>query len=96
MRSARPQAGARHAVRPPRLRPRCHAASGLVLADEPSGALDDAHATAVIDILRETSGAGCAVVPATHDAAVRDRCDAVFAVHESSLVNAPRRESTHS
>lgn len=65
-----------------RLRPRCYAASGLVLADEPTGALDDAHATAVIDILREMSGAGCAVVPATHDAAVRDRGDAVFAVHE--------------
>jgi putative ABC transport system ATP-binding protein len=58
----------------------------LVLADEPTGALDDANSAVVIDILREMSDAGCAVVIATHDAGVRDRCDAVFAVHESSLV----------
>ncbi|MFB7242308.1 lipoprotein ABC transporter ATP-binding protein [Streptomyces populi] len=61
----------------------------LVLADEPTGALDDDNSTVVIDILREMSDAGCAVVIATHDAGVRDRCDAVFAVHESSLVRSP-------
>ncbi|MGW3668420.1 ABC transporter ATP-binding protein [Streptomyces sp. NPDC005141] len=58
----------------------------LVLADEPTGALDDDNSAVVIDILREMSDAGCAVVIATHDAGVRDRCDAVFAVHESALV----------
>ncbi|WP_268207843.1 hypothetical protein [Streptomyces shenzhenensis] len=36
--------------------------------------------------------AGCAVVLATHDATVRDRCDAVFAAHKSSLTTAPPRE----
>ncbi|MGR6972844.1 ABC transporter ATP-binding protein [Streptomyces cynarae] len=58
----------------------------LVLADEPTGALDHANTTVVIDILREMSDAGCAVVIATHDDYVRDRCDAVYPVHESSLV----------
>ncbi|ELP69844.1 ATP-binding cassette domain-containing protein [Streptomyces turgidiscabies] len=62
---------------------------GLVLADEPTGALDDANTTMVVDILREMSEAGCAVVIATHDDTVRDRCDAVFAVRESSLVGSP-------
>ncbi|MEU2772726.1 ABC transporter ATP-binding protein [Streptomyces sp. NPDC007162] len=52
----------------------------LVLADEPTGALDDANTAVVVDILRELSGAGCAVVLATHDATVRDACDTVFAV----------------
>ncbi|MGW7243270.1 ABC transporter ATP-binding protein [Streptomyces sp. NPDC054804] len=61
----------------------------LVLADEPTGALDEDNSTVVIDILREMSEAGCAVVIATHDAGVRRRCDAVFAVHESSLVRSP-------
>ncbi|MGW7421030.1 ABC transporter ATP-binding protein [Streptomyces sp. NPDC054813] len=61
----------------------------LVLADEPTGALDEDNSTVVIDILREMSEAGCAVVIATHDAGVRGRCDAVFAVHESSLVRSP-------
>ncbi|MEV0372209.1 ABC transporter ATP-binding protein [Streptomyces sp. NPDC050636] len=55
----------------------------LVLADEPTGALDDANTTMVVDVLREMSKAGCAVVIATHDVEVRDRCDAVFAVHDS-------------
>lgn len=58
----------------------------LVLADEPTGALDHANATVVIDILREMSDAGCAVVIATHDDRVRDRCDSVFAVQENSLL----------
>ncbi|MFJ5732517.1 ABC transporter ATP-binding protein [Streptomyces paradoxus] len=64
----------------------------LVLADEPTGALDDVNTTAVIDILRELSRAGCAVVLATHDAGVRDRCDTVFAVHKSSFATTPTRE----
>ncbi|MEU6446110.1 ATP-binding cassette domain-containing protein [Streptomyces sp. NPDC046979] len=56
----------------------------LVLADEPTGALDHANADIVIDVLREMSDAGCAVVIATHDDRVRDRCDSVFAVHENA------------
>ncbi|MET8901329.1 ATP-binding cassette domain-containing protein [Streptomyces sp. NPDC004538] len=56
----------------------------LVLADEPTGALDHANADVVIDVLREMSDAGCAVVIATHDDRVRDRCDSVFAVHENA------------
>ncbi|MXM67542.1 ATP-binding cassette domain-containing protein [Streptomyces sp. HUCO-GS316] len=65
----------------------------LVLADEPTGALDEANATMVVDILRELSKGGCAVVVATHDAEVRDRCDTVFAVHESSLIGSRRGET---
>ncbi|XVV36173.1 ABC transporter ATP-binding protein [Streptomyces sp. CA-100214] len=56
----------------------------LVLADEPTGALDQANADVVTDVLREMSDAGCAVVIATHDDRVRDRCDSVFAVHENA------------
>ncbi|MEJ8650545.1 hypothetical protein WKI65_21190 [Streptomyces sp. MS1.AVA.3] len=50
------------------------------------GALDHANTTMVVDILREMSKAGCAVVIATHDDDVRDRCDTVFALKDSSLV----------
>ncbi|MCX4906835.1 ABC transporter ATP-binding protein [Streptomyces sp. NBC_00878] len=63
----------------------------LVLADEPTGALDHDNATMVVDILREMSKAGCAVVIATHDDRVQDRCDTVFAVNESSLVSSPMK-----
>ncbi|MEV5594272.1 ATP-binding cassette domain-containing protein [Streptomyces sp. NPDC052496] len=62
----------------------------LVLADEPTGALDHANTVMVVDILREMSAAGCAVVIATHNDYVRDRCDTVFAVDTGSLMlNAP-------
>ncbi|MFF0448587.1 ATP-binding cassette domain-containing protein [Streptomyces sp. NPDC004609] len=65
----------------------------LVLADEPTGALDDANTTMVVDILREMSEAGCAVVIATHSGYVRDRCDAVLVVEgpPSSTLRRGRR-----
>ncbi|MEU3413800.1 ABC transporter ATP-binding protein [Streptomyces sp. NPDC006658] len=68
----------------------------LVLADEPTGALDETNTAAVIGILRELSRTGCAVVLATHDATVRDSCDAVFAVHKSSFIATSPRESASS
>ncbi|MFJ7985751.1 ATP-binding cassette domain-containing protein [Streptomyces sp. NPDC096351] len=52
----------------------------LVLADEPTGALDEDNTALVVDILRAMSDEGCAVVIATHDSSVRDRCDTVLTV----------------
>ncbi|MFD5781184.1 ABC transporter ATP-binding protein [Streptomyces sp. NPDC126933] len=52
----------------------------LVLADEPTGALDHDNTTLVVDILRTMSDNGCAVVIATHNDAVRDQCDTVLTV----------------
>ncbi|MFJ7419693.1 ABC transporter ATP-binding protein [Streptomyces uncialis] len=50
----------------------------LVLADEPTGALDQENTTTVVKILRELADEGRAVVVATHDDYVRDACDTVF------------------
>ena len=63
----------------------------LILADEPTGALDHDNAVMVVDILREMSVDGCAVVIATHNDNVRDRCDAVFAVNDRGAMH----ESLH-
>lgn len=52
----------------------------LVLADEPTGALDDENSAMVVDVLRRMSREGCAVVIATHDGSVRDACDTAFDV----------------
>ncbi|MFJ3970926.1 ABC transporter ATP-binding protein [Streptomyces parvus] len=52
----------------------------LVLADEPTGALDHDNTLMVVDVLRTMSEDGCAVVIATHDDTVRDRCDTVLDV----------------
>jgi len=58
----------------------------LILADEPTGALDGANSEMVVDTLRDMSKAGCTVIIATHDDAVRDRCDDVFAIEKASLI----------
>ncbi|GAB2491254.1 ABC transporter ATP-binding protein [Nocardiopsis aegyptia] len=52
----------------------------LVLADEPTGALDSGNGAMVVDVLRELSREGRAVVIATHNARVRDACDSAFDV----------------
>jgi putative ABC transport system ATP-binding protein len=52
----------------------------LVLADEPTGALDLDNTHMVIATLRALADAGCAVVIATHDPTVRDLCDSVLQV----------------
>ncbi|MFJ7775335.1 ATP-binding cassette domain-containing protein [Streptomyces yangpuensis] len=63
----------------------------LILADEPTGALDHANTVMVVDILEEMSRAGCAVVIATHNDYVRDRCDSVFTVASATTSASPVR-----
>lgn len=47
----------------------------LVLADEPTGALDSDNATMVIDVLRQLAEGGSTVVVATHSKHVESNCD---------------------
>lgn len=47
----------------------------VVLADEPTGALDSDNATMVIGVLRQLAEIGCAVVVATHSKHVESNCD---------------------
>lgn len=47
----------------------------LVLADEPTGALDSENAQMVVDTLRSMANDGAIVIIATHNDAVRDACD---------------------
>lgn len=52
----------------------------LILADEPTGALDEANSAMVMDILREMGNEGCAVIIATHSDYIRRRCDSTFKI----------------
>jgi len=52
----------------------------LVLADEPTGALDQDNATTVVGLLRAMAVDGACVVIATHNDWVRDQCDERIAV----------------
>nr|WP_277605214.1 ATP-binding cassette domain-containing protein [Glycomyces sp. L485] len=54
----------------------------IVLADEPTGALDRGNSEVVVKLLREMADAGACVVIATHDDWVRDQCDEVVAVDD--------------
>ncbi|MFF5232809.1 ABC transporter ATP-binding protein [Dactylosporangium sp. NPDC000521] len=57
----------------------------LILADEPTGALDSATAKSVLDVLRRLvdRGAGCVMV--THDAAVAARADRVVTMRDGTI-----------
>lgn len=56
----------------------------VILADEPTGALDHENAIMVMDHLVEFARAGAAVVVATHDDYVVSRCDSVFNISSGS------------
>lgn len=57
----------------------------IVLADEPTGALDEANTAMVMDVLGEMARNGCAVVIATHVAGVAQACDDVFDVSDQDF-----------
>ncbi|MEK0216082.1 ATP-binding cassette domain-containing protein [Bifidobacterium mongoliense] len=47
----------------------------IILADEPTGALDDMNSSMVIDTLKDMATHGATVLIATHDHTVLDACD---------------------
>ena len=50
----------------------------ILLADEPTGNLDPASATIVVDAMHAQARSGATVVVATHDPALVARCDRVI------------------
>ncbi|KQO65026.1 ATP-binding cassette domain-containing protein [Curtobacterium sp. Leaf261] len=54
----------------------------IVLADEPTGALDSVNADMVMTVLREFADAGAAVLVATHTDSVREACDREFSLDD--------------
>ncbi|MFE1317163.1 ABC transporter ATP-binding protein [Kitasatospora phosalacinea] len=58
----------------------------LVLADEPTGALDSATGEAVLEVLRARCDAGAAVVMVTHDAAHAAWADRVVFLRDGRIV----------
>lgn len=57
----------------------------VVLADEPTGALDVANTAMVMEVLGEMARHGCAVVIATHVASLAKACDDVFDVSKQEF-----------
>jgi ABC-type lipoprotein export system ATPase subunit len=57
----------------------------VLLADEPTGNLDSEREGEILDLLREATGRGQAVVLVTHSAAVAARADRVLAMRDGRL-----------
>lgn len=65
----------------------------LVLADEPTGALDSASGAAVLDLLEESARSGsCAVVMATHDPGAVGICDRVVNLFDGRVETGIKQE----
>ena len=58
----------------------------LILADEPTGALDVATGREIIHILRDRVSAGAAAVVVTHDPQVAASCDRVVSLLDGKLL----------
>lgn len=60
---------------------------GVILADEPTGALDEATGEDVQKIFRELNRQGKTVVIVTHDAKVAESCDRIIYVRDGMVQN---------
>jgi putative ABC transport system ATP-binding protein len=65
----------------------------LLLADEPSGALDSANGEAVMDLIRAACDRGVAAVVVTHDAHLAARAAAIVSIRDGHLVSQAGRTS---
>jgi ABC-type lipoprotein export system ATPase subunit len=61
----------------------------LLLADEPTGNLDDANGRVILDALRARAQAGAAVVVVSHRAEAVVGADAVYRMHQGRLDAGP-------
>lgn len=62
----------------------------LLLADEPTGALDQETTEVVLDLLSDEVKSGMSILSVTHDQHVLERADEVYQLSDSGLERAPR------
>jgi putative ABC transport system ATP-binding protein len=58
----------------------------VVLADEPTGALDSVNGRAILSLLRECANAGQTVVMVTHDASLAEQADRIVSMRDGLVV----------
>jgi putative ABC transport system ATP-binding protein len=63
----------------------------VLLADEPTGALDTANGQSILALLRSCADAGQTVVIVTHDAAMAETADRLLVMRDGQIVHEERR-----
>lgn len=63
---------------------------GILLADEPTGALDTVTGEAVLDLLAQRAAAGAAVLFVTHDSRLTEWADRVVYLSDGAVIGGPR------
>ena len=65
----------------------------LILADEPTGALDSVSTGDILDLFSELNDAGRTIVVITHEADVAERAHRVVHIHDGLLADGTRQEN---
>ncbi len=65
----------------------------VLLADEPTGALDSVNGQSILALLRSSADAGQTVVMVTHDAAMAESADRLLVMRDGQIVHEERRAS---
>lgn len=64
----------------------------ILLADEPTGALDSASGEQIMEIFRQLSDKGMTIIMITHEQSVADRADKIYRIRDGMLVTSAGEE----
>jgi putative ABC transport system ATP-binding protein len=67
----------------------------MVLADEPTGALDTKNAAMVMEIFEDLQAESRAVVIVTHDLEIAERMDRVVSMRDGKIIADERKDQRH-
>lgn len=67
----------------------------LLLADEPTGALDTASGEQIMEIFRSLSGRGMTIIMITHEPSIAECADKTYHIRDGKLIVPGRKEEQH-